>query len=274
MKKFKKLAAVMVAVVTLMATAINACAAVCNGETYHWFNQIKSSYYVANNTLHYSDFFSWENNYIYFANMDKGLMEGNVIFSIDISNPNATSERTKYHSKSAKAFREQMEGYLSKLHLLDNNDKYIGEGKYPLTVQYNNNARGYINIIFDTNWRTFSNVDISNVNLAYRGSYSKDKAYMEINCVIKDIHVLPGYTLTLEECNSSSPVILSRKVDVNRMNNWDKIYDGDYTIGGFKFYNFPYNKYKGKTFDVKINGVKVGKISLASNQCKITIIEK
>ena len=86
MKKFKKLAAVMVAVVTLMATAINACAAVCNGETYHWFNQIKSSYYVANNTLHYSDFFSWENNYIYFANMDKGLMEGNVIFSIDISN--------------------------------------------------------------------------------------------------------------------------------------------------------------------------------------------
>lgn len=268
MKKFKKLAAVMVAVVTLMATTINACAAIVNDETYYWFNQLKATYYLANNTIHYSDLLKNRNNNIYFTNVDSRLMEGNIVLSVDFSDPD---------SEWRDIPESLITGHMSKLHLRDEKtEKYILEGKYPLTVNYN--APGdYINVMVDTNRRVFENVEVNKVNLAYKGSYSKDKAFMEVICYIKDFHVLPGYILTLEECNSSSPVKLTKQVEISVMYNatdYKSYYDGDYTFATFRFYDFPYNKYKGKTFDVKINGIKVGKISLASNQCKITITEK
>lgn len=268
MKKIKKIAAVMVAVVTLMATTINACAAIVNDETYYWFNQLKATYYLANNTIHYSDLLKNRNNNIYFTNVDSRLMEGNIVLSVDFSDPD---------SEWRDIPESLITGHMSKLHLRDEKtEKYILEGKYPLTVNYN--APGdYINVMVDTNPRVFNNVEINKVNLAYKGNYSRDKAYVEIICIIKDIHVLPGYILTLEECNSSSPAKISKQVDVSVMYNatdYQKLYNGDCTYAAFKLNNFNYNKYKGKSFNVKINGVKVGKISLASNQCKITVTEK
>ena len=271
MKKFKKLIALAVVMATFGVTAITTCAATVNGEPHYWRSNLKSSYYLANNTLHYSDFAAGKNNYVFFKNVDKGLMEGNIVFSMDVSNPEATTAKKRYPSTAKASFRNDMSLYLSRLHLMDANDKYICEGKYPLTVQYNNTPRGYINIMLDTNRRVFENVEIHNAVLSYTNEYDYNTTMLNLSCTIYDHHVLPGYILTLEECNSSSPVILSTKASSNRLNTRDVFDIPTGTGATFTFKNFSFNKYKGKTFDVKMNGVYVGQISIKPSSCKAIV---
>lgn len=264
MKKFKKIAAIIMATVTLAAMSINTCAAYVNGEPHYWFRELKSKYYMANNTLHYTDLEKWTNSYVFFNKVDKSLMEGNVVLSVDFYDPNSGEDYCDIPDSL-------IDGLMSKLHLKEEySDKYICEGKYPMVVDSIHSPIDYVNVVLYTNRDVFKNVDVETVHIQYKNGYTRDKARLEVNCIIKGYKVLPGYVLTLEECNSSSPAIFTTKTYVNRMDDWR----GTHTYGHFQFTNFPYNKYKGKSFDVKINGIKVGKIALDSNQCKITITEK
>ena len=277
MKKFKKIAAIIVATVTLAATAITASAAdwVDWGywvDIYHNRGAIKADYYLANNTIHYTALSDDQliRNVITFTDVDKTLMEGNVVLSIDYSNPNATNRRDRYPSLNLDTnfdFVFDLNRHLDYVQLKDKNGKFITEGKYPLTYDYNASARGYINVIVDTNQRVFSNFDMSFVQFTSDDEYAsyiftesdKGKDTLSIGYIIKDIMALPSYNLELREItNSSTPAKISGGYFVN--NCCAYTFEPPMTSGCY-IIKTP-TQYRGKSFYVYANGWNLGKVTL------------
>ena len=250
MKKFKKLAIVMVAVVTLIATTINACAA----ENWLYFafdrGSITAEYYSANNWFDYYD--SYKQNYLHvftFSDVDKTIMEGNVVLTVDFDDPDTLYELRQ----DGTAYQ-----FMNSLYLKDSNGKFITEGKYPLTVS-TNAPKGCLNVFVDTNWRVFNNFDMTKGCYAACGvKYNYFNLYFQIN----DMIVLPSYSIVLKEITSSSnPAEFTGKF----LQNYSETYrknrqEYNKTCGNVEFLIPP--EYAGKSFYAYINGMKVGKVTL------------
>ena len=262
MKKYKKLIALAVAVLTLSATAITASAAIKISE---WneatieMGDIEAEYYLANNTIHYSELLcDYDKNFLIFSDVDKRLMEGNIVLSVDFSNPNGTTRREKYPNLYNKDFKEIVVDYMDGLYLKDANGKFITEGKYPLTVDLNG-PKSYANVMVDTNWRVFSNFDMTEGHYVAWGS---EMAYFDLYFQIKDMIVLPSYNIVLKEITSSSK---PAEFTCNFLQNYCETYtkngqEYDMTSGYVEF-RIP-TKYAGKNFYVYANGMNVGKVTL------------
>ena len=253
MKKFKKLVVVMVAAVTLMATAITVCAADNWKEARFSMGKINPSTYLADNTIHYSELLeNYEKNIITFSDVDKTLMEGNVVLSVDFSDP--TLSRKKITMSNS-----DIVDYMDGLYLMDTNGKFITEGKYPLIVNFNA-PKGYVNVVIDTNWRVFNSFRLSR-SYYY---FEDDTDRLQIHYEIPDILVLPSYNIILEEISTSSNrATLTGEFRQNACTYYSINAKGDRAIltAGDVEYRIPH-KYRGKSFYVYINGIKVGKVTL------------
>ena len=255
MKKFKRIAALIVATVTLAATAMTASAA--NWLEYNFRRgEIKSTYYIANNIVHYTSLLKGYNkNMFTFSSVDKTLMEGNIVLSVDFANLNATSSKEKYDI-SDELF-DKIPDYMDGLYLKDATGKFITEGKYPLTVNYNA-PKAYINVMVDTNWRVFNNFDLTG---AYYTAYGKTDT-LTLHYQIKDIFVLPSYHIVLEEISNSSTRAKFSGEFVQNTCGYATINRKDVamTVGSYDI-KIP-SQYRGKSFNAYINGMKVGKVTI------------
>ena len=249
MKKFKKLAAVMVAVVTLMATTINACAV--EDWLYLAFNRgpITAEYYRANNLFYYYD--SYKPNYLHvftFSDVDRRIMEGNVVLTVDFGDPEELHEM-KYMGTAYQ--------FMGSLYLKDSKGKFITEGKYPLTVS-KNAPKGCLNVLVDTNYRVFPAFNMTHV---YYVAYGKNDT-LTIHYQFNGMHVLPSYHIELVEISSAStPARFSGDFVNNTCGN--PTINGkivDMTVGSYDI-KIP-SKYRGKSFYVYANGWKLGKVTL------------
>lgn len=262
MKKIKKLLALTVATITLAATAITANAVIKEwDEKIIEMGAVTNTYYLADNTIHYTDLLGdFDKNFIIFSGVDKKLMEGNIVLSVDFSNLNATSARDRYHI-SDELF-EKIPEYMDGLYLMDANGNYITEGKYPLTVNYNA-PKAYINVMVDTNWRVFNNFDLTEG--CYEAfSYPGGRDYFRLHFQIKDILVLPSYKIILKEAtNSSNPLTITGDFGQNIAGTYTKNGREYDNTTGYMHFRIP-TEYRGKTFYAYINGMKVGKITLAT----------
>lgn len=249
MKKFKKLAAVMVAVVMLMATTINACAV--EDWIYLAFNRgpITAEYYRANNLFQYYD--SYKPNYLHvftFSDVDKTIMEGNVVLTVDFGN-----------ARKLKALKETSTAYqfMGSLYLKDSNGKFITEGKYPLTVN-TNGPSGTLNVMVDTNYRVFPEFNMTQVYYVAYGNTDTLTIHYEFN----GLYVLPSYHIELVEISSASTPARFSGDFVNNIcgNATINRKSVAMTVGSYDI-KIP-SKYRGKSFYVYANGWKLGKVTL------------
>lgn len=256
MKKLKKIAALAVAVVTLVAASITASAGL-NFPKAYWIEveshkgDINTTYYLADNTSHYHSLVNgYDKNMITFSSVDKNLMEGNIVFSVDFANPYAESKRDPITLEDY-----EMADYMDGLYLIDANRKFITEGKYPLTVNYNA-PKTYVNVMVDTNWRVFNNFDLTKV---YYFIDDGETDTFLLHFKIKDLHVLPSYNIILEEITDSpNPAKFTSEFYQNHCDFSRK--DGSaYTEGSVTVAIPP--KYRDKSFNAYINGMKVGKVT-------------
>lgn len=249
MKKFKKIAAIMVATVTLAATAITACAA----DAYFNRGAIQAKYYLANNTIHYLNLKDGYNKNIFtFSSVAKNLMEGNVVLSVDFEDP--------YDEYKWDIF--EIADYMSDIYLKDSNGKFITEGKYPLTVNYINSPNYYVNVMVDTNWRV---LDKFNLTRSYFTPNDRTKIdRLSLHYKVNDIHVLPSFNIILEEITSSSnPAKFTSEFIQNNMGYYTINSRGDLatiTQANVEF-QIP-SRYRGKDFYAYVNGRKVGKVTI------------
>ena len=265
MKKFKKIAAVMVAAVTLAATAITVSASssaifctFCGQlkEKTIKFNTLNSEYGLSSNIIHYTDMLKYKNdvrNNITFSSVKGRLMEGNVVLSVDFSNPDATSSKEKY--KISDELREMIPYYVGTLNIRNAKGEYITEGKYPLIVDYNA-PKAYINVMVG-HPSIFRNFEKRRL-FYYVCEEDSSKNIFKINYIIKNNFVLPSYNIVLEEItNAPNPIKLSGE-HCNRIRFTEK--DGEKeTYGFYHFTVLP--QYAGKSFYAYIDGIKVGKVT-------------
>lgn len=251
MKKFKRIAALIVTTVTLAATTITACAA----DAYFNRGAIQAKYYLANNTIHYLNLKDGYNKNIFtFSNVDKTLMEGNVVLSVDFSDP--TLSRKKITMSNI-----DIVDYMDGLYLMDTNGKFITEGKYPLTVSFNA-PKGYVNVIVDTNWRVLNKFNLTRSYFTTNDQTKTDR--LSLHYKVDDIHVLPSFNIILEEITSSSnPAKFTSEFIQNNMGYYTINARGDLatiTQANVEF-QIP-SKYRGKDFYAYVNGTKVGKVTI------------
>lgn len=255
MKKFKKFAAVIVATVTLAATAITASAADNWLEVYYNRGAVNSSYYLANNRIHYTNLLNGEHKSIFtFSSVPRNLMEGNIVLSVDFSDP--------YDEYAWNFENYEIGDYLDDIYLRDSSGKFITEGKYPLTVNFNA-PDCYVNIMVDTNWRVFNNFDLTRAYFSSIATNSKTKKdLLQLHYQIKDIYVLPSYNIILEEITTSSnPAKFTSEFCNNNCGTYIKNRkEYDLTTGCVEF-DIPM-QYRGKSFNVYINSMKVGKVTI------------
>lgn len=255
MKKLNKLIVLAAAIFTMSAMAITASAAIkeWNEKTIK-MGEVKSNYYLANNTIHYSKLLgNYDKNFLVFSGVDKRLMEGNIVLSVDFSDRNSDRE-----GDISDEIFDRIPEYMDGLYLKDANGKFITEGKYPLTVNYNA-PDAYINVMVDTNKRVFNNFDLT------QGCYAACSAktnYFDLYFQIKDMIVLPSYNIVLKEITSSSK---AAEFTGKFIQNYSETYrkngqEYDMTCGYVEFLLPP--EYAGKSFYAYINGMKVGKVTL------------
>ena len=249
MKKFKKLAAVMVAVVTLMATTINACAV--EDWLYLAFNRgpITAEYYSANNWFSYYD--SYKPNYLHvftFSDVDRRIMEGNVVLTVDFGD----LEKLWELCDSNKAYQ-----FMGSLYLKDKNGKFITEGKYPLTAN-DYGPDGTLNVMVDTNYRVFPEFNMTQVYYVAYGNTDTLTIHYKFN----GMYVLPSYHIELVEISSASTPARFSGDFVNNTCGDATINRKSVamTVGSYDI-KIP-SKYRGKSFYVYANGWKLGKVTL------------
>ena len=247
MKKFKKIAAIIVATVTLAATAITAFAA----DAYFYLGAVKAEYYLANNKIHYSNLKDGYNkNIIYFSDVDKTLMEGNVVLTVDFDN----AKNLKKMRADGSAMR-----FMDSLYLKDANGKFITEGKYPLIVDGNAASRGCLNVMVG-HPTIFFNFDLTR-SYYY---FEKDTDLLQVHYKIPDYQVLPSYNIVLEEIsNSPNRVKITGEFGQNSIGYYSINARGDRATltAGDVNYRIPH-QYRGKSFYVYVNSMKVGKVTL------------
>ena len=246
MKKFKKLIALAVAVVTLMATAITANAAKILERP--WDNKIKldsveAEYHRANNVINYKDLSDQTNNIITFSKVDKNIMEGNVVLTIDFLD--SGDKKVPAERRTKRPY------YMGKLFLMDSDGKFITEGKYPLTV-CQNAPGGCWNVMVDTNRRVFGNLDIV-------GAFIEDTSKSNVKEVtiaydIKDIYVLPSYVVKYGNKELT--------VDSNMCSSTST------STRGWLTFELSTGEFGAK--DLTFNGWKVGTITVSSDGKKIS----
>lgn len=265
MKKFKKLIALAVAMAAFTASAISASAANSDKVKYFEMDEIESSYYLANNTIHYTELLNgFGKNVFTFSDVDKTMMEGNIVLSVDFTNLSGKTTKEKYRRLSDSDFLCEIADYMDGLYLKNTAGKFITEGKYPLTVNLNA-PRGHVNVMMDTNYRVFNNFDFTNAHYVHNDNTKTDNLglYYKIN----DLHVLPSYTIVLEEIsNSSKRAQFTSEFYENRCNYYTKNAKGELgcmTTGNVTF-QIP-SQYRGKSFNAYINGRNVGKVTLPQN---------
>ena len=248
MKKLKKIAAIAVASVTLAATAINACAAI--KEKSIEMGEIEATYYLANNTIHYSELLDgFDKNSLIFSGVDKTLMEGNVVLTVDFDG-----------AKKLKKMRDDGSAIqlMSSLHLKDADGKFITEGKYPLIADGNAAPRGCMNVMVG-HPTIFFNFDLTQGNYTACGSKYN---YLHLRFQIRDYMVLPSYKITLEEISSSSNTAkFTGEFVYNDFTTYNTKGYNNYLTTGNMLFEIP-TKYAGKSFNAYINGMKVGKVTL------------
>ena len=274
MKKVKKLAIVMVAVVALMATTISVSAASSPDDYYNYPKKyfsagaLKSAYTLADYTIYYKNLLSgYGKNIFTFSSVDSRLMEGNVVLSIDFSNPNATTRRERYRKLGDWKYLCEIADYTNNILLMDKNNKYILEGKYPLIVDLYGALDGYVNIMVGTNRLFLENFDITRAYYYLNWGGNQEMDIMSLHYEIDDLHVLPSYKIVLEEVSNSSN---RAKFTGELVQNHHGYYTINYgknlatvTNGNVEF-NIP-SKYRGKSFYAYVNGVNVGKITLPTS---------
>ena len=248
MKKYKKLIALAVAVLTLSATTITASAA--NFFIRPWDNKInldsvEAEYYRANNVINYTELQEQTSNIITFSKVSDELMEGNVVLTVDFRDPGSSSRRISDEMRTKRRY------YMMDLVLLDANGKFITEGKYPLTVSQNAPS-GCWNVIVDTNRRVFNKLDIA---FAYIENTSKpDVKEVTIAYDINDIYVLPSYIVKYgdKELTIDSNILSTPET---RTRGW---------------LTFELSKEEFGTKDLTFNGMKVATVTVSSDGKKIS----
>lgn len=249
MKKIKKIIALMVAVATLAATAITSCAAQDWLELCFNRGHIEATYYRANNMFHYYDSYRVYDKHIFtFSSVDKTLMEGNVVLTVDFDN-----------AKKLKKLRDEgiATQFMGSLYLKDANGKFITEGKYPLIVEPYNGPRGCMNVMVGHPTIIYD----FNLTGAYYTAYGKTDT-LTLNYQFKDIFVLPSYNIVLEEISSSSSrgkfsgEFIQNTCGYATINRQSVAM----TVGSYEI-KIP-SKYRGKSFNAYINGMKVGKVTI------------
>lgn len=254
MKKFKKISALAVAAVTLVSTAITASAGIAKwNEKSIEMGAIKNSYYLANNTIHHSDLLSGvDKNFLTFSSVDKRLKEGNIVLSVDFSDPNSDCE----WEISEEVF-DKIPDYMDGLYLKDAKDKYITEGKYPLIVSYNA-PDAYINVMVG-HPTIFFDFDLTQ---GYYTACGSKNNYFYLHYQIRDFMVLPSYNIVLEEISgSSNPAKFTGEIVYNNFTTYSKSGRTSNLTTGYMDFVIP-TKYAGKSFNAYINGMKVGKVTL------------
>ena len=271
MKKVKKLAIVMVAVVALMATTISVSAASSPDDYYNYPKKyfsagaLKSAYTLADYTIYYKNLLSgYGKNIFTFSSVDSRIMEGNVVLSIDFSNPNAATRRERYRKLSDWNYLFEISDYTNNLLLVDKNNKYILAGKYPLVVDLYGGLDGYVNIRVDSNRLFMEKFDITRAYYYLNWGGNQEMDIMSLHYEIDDMHVLPSYEIVLEEVgNSSNRVKLTGDLVQNHHGYYTINYGKDLatvTTGNVEF-EIP-SKYRGKSFYAHVNGINVGKITI------------
>ena len=276
MKKFKKLAIVIAAVVTLMATTISVSAAASPDDYYGYPKKyfsagaLKSAYYIADYTVYYKNLLSgYGKNIFTFSGVDSRIMEGNVVLSIDFSNPNAATRRERYRNLSDWSYLLEIANYTNNILLMDKDNKYILEGKYPLVVDLYGGKSGYVNIMVASNRLFLEKFDLTGALYHPNFGGNKEMDIISLSYKIDDVHVLPSYKIVLEEIsNSSNRAKFTGELVQNHHGYYTINYGKDLatiTHGNVEF-EIP-SEYRGKSFYAYINGINVGKITIPTYNC-------
>lgn len=270
MKKFKKLAALVVAVVTLAATSITTCAE--DGTLY--LGPLEPAYYYTYApSFHVFDSPLNLRNIVY-SNVKGRLMEGNKVLSIDFSDPNATGKEKVMKD----CWRKSLKYYLPSLRLLNTDGKFITEDKYPVVVDLMTlGHKGRVTMMLERNLIFREDCDITK---AYFINRSGATDCLTISYKINDNYVLPSFNITLRECvpasdwilvvngkrieefvTPSNPATYTLPADNHWFGDIDLIDNPNPTTTGNVTFHLP-SKHRGGTFDILINGERIGRITI------------
>lgn len=247
--KTKKIIAATLAVATATTMAVTASAA---SKTF-WFDTTGNVYggSASKNVIHYSELSMFEDTTIKYETVEKDMMEGNKILTVDFSqDPTAKRKKIESWVKSC------VDDYMENLNLKNSWGADVS-GKYALEVLRGNSSAQY-DVMVVPGYRLTSNFDITSVSLnPYYGADGKSKAstdtaWLTVKFKINNGHILiDEYDIDIDGCNSN------RKFT----RNLSDFYTEDaYTTGTASFL-VPL-KYAGTTRTVTINGTKVGTVTL------------
>lgn len=247
MNKFKKIAAVAIAAVTLATATITAGASSRNIRIdsvtpTHLYNRAP---YV-----HYSKLSDYFDNIVTYSRVSSSLGRDNVVLSVDFTEPGANKVITD-------EIFEEIPNYMEELYLKDANGKYITEGKYPLEVdQWSVGDEGRVNVIVGNN-NIFKKLDFSNVRYYLGSRYDgrKDRDIILLNYKIQGSAVLPSYKVTI------GSTVCDTVFDYNYIDNFNT---GKLVTSGKMRIFIPHSLVgNGTTLPISINGVKVADITLS-----------
>lgn len=191
MNTFKKIAAVAMAAATLATTMLTAGAYYKN--TLYLGNLTATNKYTNAPTINYSLLDDWNENNIIFDEVGRGIGMDCCVLSVDF--------RTRGSDKMIDDVYNEMAYRLENLYMLDENGKYITEGRYPLVVDtWTLGDDGRANIIAESNdIFAGSRLDISNVRFCLGKNYDgrKDHDVLQFEYKIKGAAVLPSYTFSV-----------------------------------------------------------------------------
>ncbi len=249
-KKFKAIIAGTMAAATVATTAVALTASAAT-KTF-WFDTTGDVYggSASENVIHYSQLSLFEDATIRYQTVEKDMMEGNKILTVDFSqDPTAKKKKIESWIKSC------VDDYMQHLNL-ENSWGADVSGKYALEVLPGKSAQFDVMVV--PGYRLTSNFDITSVSLnPYYGADGKSKAstdtaWLTVKFKINNGRILiDEHDIKIDGCNSNTK--FTRDLS-------DFYTEGAYTTGTMEFL-VPLS-YAGSTRTVTINGTNVGTVTL------------
>ena len=248
MNTFKKIAAVTLAAATLATTMITASAA----DKVFKFDTTGNVYGNVKNTdnyIHFSQLDYFADNIIKYQKVEKNMMEGNVILTVDFA-----KDPTARRKAIAASDKPCVDDYMESLYIETSSGGAI-TSKHALEVIWGAKTCEY-NVIVSPHYELINNFDVTGVSLTpYSNAYgetSTDSAWLNVEYKINGKHILIG-----EHAIDVYGTISNTKFTRNFSDFYS---EGKYTKGQMSFL-VPLS-YAGSTRSITVNGAQVGTVTL------------
>ncbi len=250
-KKFKAIIAGTMAVATVATTAVALTASAAT-KTF-WFDTTGNVYggSTSENVIHYSQLeqFGSPSNIIKYNTVEKNMMEGNVILTVDFS-----QDPTAKRKSIAEYVKSSVDGYMESLYIKDKWNSDI-TSKYALEVVPGDRSWQF-DVMVVPQYKLTRNFDITGVSLTpyyeSNGKESTTHAWLSVDYKIYGGRILIGdLDIDVYGCNSN------RKFTRNLS---DFYTEGEYTTGTQEFL-VPLS-YAGSTRSITVDGYNAGTVTL------------